>query len=517
MWSASLSLPTLIYLAMKHFMLALLCYATYGGAAQKHDQIWVSGAGNSPAYSNYGGAIIDFGTNPPHAYYNYRKLNMRPCNASLCDSSGYLLAYTNGCDIAGANDEIIEGGDTINAGYVNHRQYGYGYSSGSQSAIMLPMPDTMGVVFTFHEHLIYTYNPFHVITDKLLYSVVDMQQNDGKGKVTAKDVPLITGSISFGGLTAVKHANGRDWWVVVPDFSSNIFHVSKLTKQGITDTLTQTIGIVPNVLGEGYGQVVFSPDGSRLYRTNPYNPVMVYDFNRATGVFTAFDTIPYDYGSTLMGEIGCAVSPNGRYLYLSAREHLYQLDLQSADISASQTLVATWDGYAAPLPTLFWLCQLGPDCKIYIKTTDMPCYHVIHHPDELGLACNVEQRGLALPTPSGASMPTFPNFRLGTLEQPGLPCSPVSATSGPALSPLPLLSVFPNPASEYLKIIPNGPLPAGATWVLCDALGRVVRSERLWGTCTEISVADLSAGVYFYRLVGARGVVAQVGKVLIVG
>ena len=467
-----------------------------------------------------GGQVINFGTHTPEVYYHYRKLNMRACNASLCDSLGNLLAYTNGCDIAGADDEIIEGGDTINAGYVNYlqcRQYGYGYSSGIQSALMLPIPDTTGIIFTFHEHLIYTYNPFNVITDKLLYSVVDMQQNNGQGKVTAKDVPLVTGSLSYGGLTAVKHANGRDWWVVVPDFSGNVFHIFKLTRQGITETLIQTIGIVPNAMGEGYGQVVFSPDGSRLYRTNPYNPVMVYDFDRTTGIFTGFSTIAYNYGSSVKGETGCALSPNGRFLYLSVREHVYQLDLQSPNISASQTLVATWDGYAAPLPTLFWQCQLGPDCKIYIKTTDMPCYHVIHHPDEPGLACNVEQRGLALPTPSGSSMPSFPNFRLGTLEQPGLPCSPVSATGSPVFSPLPLLSVFPNPASEYLKIIPNGPLPAGAIWVLSDALGRVVRSERLYDgeSCTEIQISVLAVGVYYYRLFGAGGVVAQVGKVLI--
>ena len=498
----------------------MLCCASYEGTAQKHDQVWVSGGGNSLNYSNYGGAITDFSTNPPYTYYNYRKLNFRACNASLSDSLGNLLAYTNGCDIAGADDEIMEGGDTINAGYVNYlqcRQYNYGYSSGDQSALMLPMPDTAGIIFTFHEHLIYTYNPFNVIIDKLLYSVIDMQQNAGQGKVTAKDVPVVTGSLSYGGLTAVKHANGRDWWVVVPDFSSNVFHVCRLTHAGITDTLTQTIGIMPNVMGEGGGQVVFSPDGSRLYRTNPYNPVMVYDFDRASGIFTGFSTISYNYGSSVKGEIGCAISSNGQFLYLSAREHVYQLDLQSPNISASQTLVATWDGYAAPLPTLFLQCQLGPDCKIYIKTSDMPFYHVIHHPDEPGLACNVEQRGLALPTPSGASMPSFPNFRLGTLEQPGLPCSPVSATGSPVFSPLPLLSVFPNPASESLKIIPNGPLPAGAIWVLSDALGRVVRSERLYDgeSCTEIEISDLAVGVYYYRLFGAGGVVAQVGKVLI--
>lgn len=501
---------------MKYLFLVIIFCTIYKGVCQRHDQVWVIGDDNSPTYNTDGGQTINFGTNPPQAYYNYRKLNMRPCNASLCDSLGNLLAYTNGCDIAGADDEIIEGGDTINAGYVNYlqcRQYNNGYTSGSQSAVMLPMPDTAGIVFTFHEHLIYTYNPFNVIIDKLLYSVIDMKQNNGKGKVIEKDVTLIEGSISYGGLATVKHANGHDWWIIVPDYSGNVFHIAKLTRHGVTNMLTQTIGLTPNAMGEGYGQVVFSPDGSKLFRTNPYNPVMVYDFDRAAGVFTNFSTIEYDYGSELKGEIGCAVSPNSRYLYLSAREHLYQFDLQGPDISTSQTLVATWDGYnTSSLPTTFWQCQLGPDCKIYIIAgSDTRFYHIIHNPDEAGTDCNVEQRGLHLPTPSGVSMPSFPNFRLGPLDNPGLPCSPVSSISSLSFSPLPLISVFPNPANDYLKIVPNQVLPADATWILYDAFGRLVQLERLHnsGGCTEISLTDLRDGIYYYQLSGLGKTVLQ--------
>lgn len=508
---------------MKYILLLVICCGfNYKGFSQKHDQIWVIGDSNSPTSTTHGGEIINFSTNPPQAYFNYRKVNMRVCNASLCDSLGNLLAYTNGCDIAGVDDEIIEGGDTINAGYVNYlqcRQNDNGYTSGIQSALMLPMPDTTGIIFTFHEHLIYTYNPFNVITDKLLYSVVDMQQNNGKGKVIEKDIPLVEGSLAYGGLVAVKHANGKDWWIVVSDLSSNNFHILRLSKQGIIDTFSQTIGIIPNLMGEGYGQVVFSPDGSKMYRTNPYNPVMVYDFDRASGIFTNFSTIDYDYGDDMKGEICCIISPNNRFLYLSAREHLYQLDLQNSNISASQTLVATWDGYAAPLPTTFWQCQLGPDCNIYILAGgDTRFYHVIHNPDEPGEACNVEQRGLHLPTPSGASMPSFPNFRLGPIENPGVPCSPTSVTGDLTLSTLPMLSVFPNPANNYLKIIPNQVLSSATIWALYDAMGQEVRLEQLHNnsSCTQIDVASLGAGIYYYRLFNSEKAVLQTGKVLIV-
>ncbi|MBK6930042.1 MAG: hypothetical protein IPH12_03965 [Saprospirales bacterium] len=267
-----------------------------------------------------------------------------------------------------------------------------------------------------------------------MYSIVDMNSNNPKGRVSEKNVVFLGGALALGEVIAVKQANGKDWWLITPLRNSNTFYIFNFTKDGIVDTLWQTIGIKPAPAGEGYGQIVFSPDGSKVYRTNPFNPVMVYDFDRETGAFTHFDTISFNYGNQpVIGEIGCAVSPSSQFLYLGCRRLLYQLDLWAPDITASQTTIAEWDGFAAPIPTQFYQMQLGPDCKIYgLAGGDTRYFHVIHYPDEPGLACQVEQRGLPLPTPSGASMPSFPNYRLGPVDNPGLPCSPVvSAGAAP--------------------------------------------------------------------------------------
>ena len=109
---------------------------------------------------------------------------------------------------------------------------------------------------------------------------------------------------------------------------------------------------------------------------------------------------------------------------------VYQFDLWASDIVASQIKVASWDGFLNPVAILFRTCQLGPDCKIYILSGgDTRYYHIIHNPDEPGLACNFEQRGLVLPIPSGARIPYFPNYRLGPIDNPGVPCSPVVSVS----------------------------------------------------------------------------------------
>jgi len=163
--------------------------------------------------------------------------------------------------------------------------------------------------------------------------------------------------------------------------------------------------------------------------------------------------------------------------------------------------------------------QLAPDCKIYgLGGGDTRFYHIIHHPDNPGTNCNVELNGLKLTTPSGASIPSFPNYRLGPLENPGLPCSPVVSTSTVVASPLPVVSVFPNPAREYVKITVNQPDSGTLHWILSDLYGRPVRTavlhpqENDW---QQVALSGLSEGVYFWAARAAGGVLVRSGKLMI--
>ncbi|MBX2890380.1 MAG: hypothetical protein KF734_05595 [Saprospiraceae bacterium] len=326
-------------------------------------------------------------------------------------------------------------------------------------------------------------------------------------------------TLARGEIAAVKHANGKDWWLVTPRRNSNQFYIFKFTSQGVVDTFQQTIGILPNPEGEGFGQMVFSPDGSKLYRTYRYNPVMVYSFDREAGVFTQFDTIPFNYGDQLIGEIGCAISPNNRYLYLSCRKLLFQMDLWASDISSSQITVAEWDGFANPFPTMFWQCQLGPDCKIYVMAGgDTRYYHVIHNPDEPGLTCNVEQRGVKFQTPTGASMPSFPNYRLGPLDNPGVPCTAtVSVNNFPPVSGKNTVQVWPNPATDELTLSYSLPQARGESrLILTDLYGRVVHETRLQGASGRVAVRTdgWAAGVYFWVLLAADSRQVGAGRVV---
>ncbi len=63
------------------------------------------------------------------------------------------------------------------------------------------------------------------------------------------------------------------------------------------------------------------------------------------------------------------------------------------------------------------------------------------------------------------------------------------------------LQVTPNPARDLLHIAVGGPADASASFELLDGVGRVLRA---WpATATDVSVADLPAGLYLLRYAGA--------------
>ena len=126
-------------------------------------------------------------------------------------------------------------------------------------------------------------------------------------------------------------------------------------------------------------------------------------------------------------------------------------------IPASGIIVAEYDGFqdGGMFNTAFYLLHLAPNGKIYGNCTGGNHYlHVIHNPDERGLACNVAQHDFRLPTFYYATMPNFPNFRLGS--EPGTICDSLGIETGvtATASPDPFrgeesaqMSVSPNPTS----------------------------------------------------------------------
>ncbi|NBC05666.1 MAG: PKD domain-containing protein [Bacteroidetes bacterium] len=344
-------------------------------------------------------------------------------NASICDESGLLQFYSNGANIANWQHEIMENGDTINPG---------GITGGNldeqklpQGVLILPFPDYPGEYYMFHAGQMILFSPAGSLTlgcRPLYYSHIDMNANEGVGIVIEKNASIINDTLDFGKITATRHANGRDWWVVVNEFFSNKSYSILLSPDGISAIREQEVG---EPLSSGLGQACFSPDG-RIYVNVSLtgegdDAAYIYDFDRATGQLSNQRIIPLE-GDLVSA--GIAISPNSRYCYISAYLNILQVDLLADDLYESMDTVATYDGYEEPIPgteglslaTVFFMAQLAPNGKIYLNTTNsVRSLHVINQPNLPGDSCDVQQHAIQLPTLNAFSLPNFPNYKLRNL------------------------------------------------------------------------------------------------------
>jgi len=405
---------------MKHLLTCLLAPLLFCIPlnAQKHDYMWLTGYSSIPGNIEYGGSVIDFNTDPPDIYYEFRQMNLQRTNASICDTAGNLLFYTNGIFIANAIHEQMENGGGLNPGQYTDDFADIGLSL-EQGAIFLPYPDHDSLYILLHQARDWLSNGTSHVR-RFYYSLINQKAQNGLGAVIAKNQLVIKDTLNIGKVCAVRHANGRDWWSIIQEYKSNRFYRILISPEGIQLREPQ---IVQDSIYSGAGQVVFSPDGSKFvqFTTVSYalgQFVYIYDFDRCTGLLGNPKYLMYNDSA---GAAGAAISPNSRYLYLSSTRSIYQYDLWADNIAATKQTVAVYDGFTSPFAAAFYFCQLAPDGKIYINAPNgVDVMHVINNPNLPGLLCDVCQHCVQLPTYNAFSMPNFPNYRLAALE--GSPC-----------------------------------------------------------------------------------------------
>ena len=392
------------------FLPGVLLTAQTPLAAPKHDYIWLMGYQSYSGNDWFGGTRIDFNTIPPTITREDRYMDLEITNAVVCDPAGDLLFYSNGDYISSFQNDTMENGLKLNPdnSAIQTRLY--------QGVLALPLPENDHLYYLIHEMRTYAPTPYsyhHIYY--CLYTIVDMSQNGGLGKVIEKNRVLVKDTLCYGKLTATRHANGRDWWILVPKFDRSAFFRYLLTPSGIDTFPPQTLG--ENLISNG-GQAVFSPDGSKYVRMNCPginigSYLDIFDFDRCEGLLSNYQRI-FKLG---IPSTGVSISPNSRYLYLTNTTSVFQYDLEASDLESSETLVAEYDGFESPLITNFFQAQLAPDGKIYIcsnSSTDK--LHVIEEPDLPGDSCRVRQHAINLPTLNLGTVPNHPNYRLGPLD-----------------------------------------------------------------------------------------------------
>ena len=246
------------------FLGILLIISFISFAQQKEANIWIFGKKTG----------LNFNTTPPTPVNESQMLTFEGC-ASIADSDGNLLFYTDGTTVWNSTHSQMTGGTNLG-----------GHMSSTQSGIIVPQPEHPNMYFIFTV-------PYQGDVEGLQYSVVDMNEGSGLGAVIELNNQLVTPVTEK--VTAMKHWNNEDIWVITHKwetmeingndtsyYPSNEFYAYKVTEEGIQeDPVVSSVGLYHG--GNPYntqGYLKGSPDGTKLALAIQHsNTYQLFDFD----------------------------------------------------------------------------------------------------------------------------------------------------------------------------------------------------------------------------------------------
>jgi Secretion system C-terminal sorting domain len=500
---------------MYKYYICFICFflgAIHLRSQDKYGYTWIFGHDYHPVLP--GGSMLDFGTVPMRIENFDIVLGMGQTAIISNPVSGKLLFYTDGCAIANSRHQKMANGDSINysksIGYARScRELTVGYRA-NQGVIALPFPGRPDQYAMFHLQAPET----DLFYKSLLVTTVNMNTPDSLGLVTEKNRIVLKDTLLADCITAVKHGNGRDWWIVVPRNGENIYHILLLSPAGVSDPVQQRIGPMMTRTFSA-NQATFSPNGTLYARRNFNQPLLLLAFDRCTGRFHCPKSIPIEQDQG--GFTGVAFSPNSQLLYISSPGRLYQYDTRSSN--AGPLLIDIYDGFENPFPARFGFLQLAPNNKIYMGTINGTYnLHTIHDPDVPGKACNFRQHDVVLPASSYFNPPNVPHFGLYDLRN--SPCDSLGINT-PAYAqvtrwmPETEVHIAPNPAHTdvYVSI---GACEQGFLKIYNAAGQMIFERSGLKGPVNfDLSVSNWPAGIYIATLSSGNKAIS-VSKLVVV-
>ncbi|GAA4976699.1 T9SS type B sorting domain-containing protein [Algibacter aquimarinus] len=341
------------------------------------------------------------------------RLNTREGCSSISDDSGNLLFYTDGITVWNKNHVTMANGSGL-----------FGDPSSSQSAIIVPKPESSNIyyIFTVDNNL----NGFNF---GLNYSEVDITLDNGLGAVTDKNTNLL--GVCSEKITAVlKDCISGSIWVLAyaskdgtEERLYDTFHAFEVSPSGVDSNSVKTT-LTP-IVSDGRGYLKLSPDGKKIASANVRDGLFIYDFDVSTGTLTNKQTINLSDTNGNIFPYGVEFSPNSNLLYVHSSNDFFdfddpsngnipsnhtsilaQFDLSNNNPSDSRVIIDERQLYRGAL-------QLGPNGKIYraLSATyneGLPFLGVIENPNTIGRGCNYIHNAINLtPFNSSQGLPPF--------------------------------------------------------------------------------------------------------------
>lgn len=342
-------------------MLFLACFWQRPCLAQNENNHWYFG-------NNAG---LDFLTGAARALQN-GELRSESASSVVSDQAGNLLFYTDGRTIWNRNHEEMANGSGLN-----------GNPNLTQGTVIVPFPEKP------NQYLVFSLSENQSPT-QLYYSIVDLEQEGGLGRVIQKNIPLRANLTER--LAAVRHCNGTDFWVMTHEWNGNRFLAFEVNASGVKpDPVISAVGAEhrgnPN---NGKGMLKFASYGNRLaVAIEDLQAVEIFDFFPNNGRLVLKASLDATFRLSGFHPFGLEFSLDNTKLYISSRQEalLYQFDISLPDIAATQFLLG-----AVPMGAL----QLGLDGRIYGARFNSNFLGVIRFPNNPGLGMGYGQDGFNL-------------------------------------------------------------------------------------------------------------------------
>jgi len=433
--------------------------------------------------------------------------------ASISDSSGNLLFYTETyVSLAktivwnSMHDTMYNGADSIiGDGLYNELQ-------------IIPFPGNNHLFYLFHTGA-------HTYFDGIYYSLIDMGLDQGRGAVVLKSVTINNNRIADC-IQVVKHANGRDWWIISklsssPFTSYNRFIVYLISPSGISQEINYDFNDAKDI---DFQKIIINPEGSKIMSLRLNGFMCEYDFDRCSGVINNPQVIYPEITTPSLNRLFWegSYSPDGNLFYVSTsrwtgvdQSYLIQYDLSVNPVSASAD---TLDSSLAPVGP--GAIRLAPDGKIYYsRAYESPGHNsfpyadtmynyinmnlsVINNPDQPGAACDFQPFSFYLGGKrTYYGLPSNPDYQLGPVI--GSACDSLLNSVDDRIVEEIRIEVFPNP---FLKTITFQSISQiDGMLKVYNKLGNIVFSKQVSGN-QSLDLAFLPSGNYVIEIIGSENV-----------
>jgi hypothetical protein len=389
--------------------------------SQKYDFNWIMGELTTLKIDSLeGAAILNFNTqigNPliqasnrfPNFMYHYVAL--------ISDLKGNFMFNFSGHFLFDYNNKWVEGYQNICADEF--------CAYDPQSCLVLPsgINDSSYILLTTMSKVVGDTIAYIINLRDNFHKLVNTDDNSGVRILSTNNI-LVSDSIDIGKITACRHANGRDWWIIIGRYNKSEVYTLLFDGNKVVSSSIQNIGRIPETTS---GYCCFSPDG-KYYCTSSKKADLIsgegrvefYSFDRCTGLLSNRQYDLIDTTPTLA--VGCAFSPDSRFLYLSSSYYLYQYEIINGKLSNKQ-VIAEYDGHYGHIfqnnrsSSTFGNLQLAPDGRIYSNPEFLQSryMHVINEPNMPGSDCDFRQHSVRLKSII-TTIPSFPNYRLGPID-----------------------------------------------------------------------------------------------------